>query len=52
VQVPVLVAKLSSSDEEAGGRKARAESLEPAQANRRLLLNPAGAMVYRLAGIL
>lgn len=50
--MPVLAAKLSSPKEEGGGRQARAEYLEPALANRRLLLNPAGALVFRLAGIL
>ncbi|HSB82707.1 MAG TPA: hypothetical protein VLM91_28365 [Candidatus Methylomirabilis sp.] len=50
--MPVLVATLSSPDEEAGGRKARAEYAEPAVVHRRLLLNPAGAFVFRLAGIL
>jgi hypothetical protein len=51
-EVPVLVAKLTSPEVEVGGRRARAEYVEPAVANRRLLLNPAGALVFRLAGIL
>jgi hypothetical protein len=50
--VPVLAAKLSRPVEEGDGRKARGEYLEPALTNRRLLLNPAGAFVFRLAGIL
>lgn len=50
--VPVLAAKLASPEEEGGGRVVRGEYLEPALTNRRLLLNPAGAFVFRLAGIL
>lgn len=50
--VPVLVATLSSPEEEAGGRMIRAKYAEPAVVNRRLLLNPVGAFVFRLAGIL
>lgn len=50
--VPVLVAKVSSPHGEAAGRRSRTESLEPAMANRPLLLNPVGALVFRLAGIL
>jgi hypothetical protein len=50
--VPVLVAKLTSPEVGVGGRRARVEYVEPAMANRRLLLNPAGAFVFRLAGLL
>ena len=50
--VPILVAKLPSLEEEGSGREAREEYLESALAHRRLLLNPAGAFVFRLAGIL
>ena len=50
--VPVLTAKLAGPEGEGAGREARDEYLEPTLTNRRLLLNPAGAFVFRLAGIL
>ncbi|HYB74045.1 MAG TPA: hypothetical protein VED18_11795 [Candidatus Sulfotelmatobacter sp.] len=51
--MPVLVAKPSSPGPEAGGHtERRRESPQPALVHRALLLNPAGALVFRRAGIL
>ncbi len=51
--VPVLVAKCAASeDEPVGRRRSRARVFEPTLFNRSLLLNPAGALVFRRAGIL
>jgi nucleotide-binding universal stress UspA family protein len=51
--MPVLVAKPSSPGADTGGHKVqKKESLEPALVHRALLLNPAGALVFRRAGIL
>ncbi len=51
--VPVLVAKCAASgDSPAGRRRSRAQVFEPSLFNRPLLLNPAGAMIFRCAGIL
>ena len=51
--MPVLVAKPSASGEETTGRRVqRRASLEPALVHRVFLLNPAGALVFRQAGIL
>lgn len=51
--VPVLVAKPSTSGADSTGRRVRRrESPEPALLHRALLLNPAGALVFREAGIL
>ncbi len=50
---PVLVAKTSSPRDDTPGRRARRrECLEPALVHQALLLNPAGALVFRQAGIL
>lgn len=51
--VPVLVAKRSAPESETPGHRAkRREAAEPALVHRALLLNPAGATVFRGAGIL
>ncbi len=51
--VPVLVAKPSSPGEEATGHRSQTRKApEPALVHRALLLNPAGALVFRRAGIL
>lgn len=51
--VPVLVAKTSATKAETTGHRAkRREAPEPALVHRALLLNPAGAFVFRRAGIL
>lgn len=51
--VPVLVAKCAApEDEPASRRRSKAHGFEPALFNRPLLLNPAGALVFRRAGIL
>lgn len=51
--VPVLVAKTSAAVAETPGHRAkRREAPEPALAYHALLLNPAGALVFREAGIL
>lgn len=51
--VPVLVAKYARpEDEPASRRRSKARVFEPALFNRPLLLNPAGALVFRRAGIL
>jgi hypothetical protein len=51
--VPVLVAKCAASEDgPAGRRRSRRGLFEPALFTRPLLLNPAGAMVFRRAGIL
>lgn len=51
--VPVLVAKPAASGADPTGRRVpRREALEPALLHRALLLNPAGALVFRRAGIL
>ncbi len=51
--MPVLVAKPSSPGDDTPGRRVRRrEYLEPALVHRALLLNPAGALVFRQAGIL
>jgi nucleotide-binding universal stress UspA family protein len=50
---PVLVAKLSATEANPSGhRQQRRPHVEPALAHRTLLLNPAGAFVFRQAGIL
>ncbi len=51
--VPVLVAKPTSPGEDTTGRRVqRREAPQPALVHRALLLNPAGALVFRQAGIL
>ncbi len=51
--MPVLVAKPASPGADAGGHPVRRrESPQPALVHRALLLNPAGALVFRRAGIL
>jgi hypothetical protein len=51
--VPVLIAKCAASeDEPAGRRRSKTRICEPARFNRPLLLNPAGALVFRRAGLL
>lgn len=51
--MPVLVAKPSSPAAEAGGHRVRRKGFpDPALVHRALLLNPAGALVFRRAGIL
>jgi len=50
---PVLVARPSAPDADSTGRRVRRrEVLEPALMQRALLLNPAGALIFRRAGIL
>ncbi len=51
--MPVLVAKPSAPGKETTGRRVRRRgSLQPAFVHRVFLLNPAGALVFREAGIL
>ena len=51
--LPVLVARPSAPGDPTEGRRVRRrESLEPALVHRAFLLNPAGALVFREAGIL
>jgi hypothetical protein len=51
--LPVLVARPSAHRDHSEGRRVRRrESLEPALVHRVFLLNPAGALAYREAGIL
>jgi nucleotide-binding universal stress UspA family protein len=50
--MPVLVARLSSCDDDTGGlREKKREYLEPWLVHRSLLLNPVAALVFRYAGI-
>ena len=50
--MPVLVARLSSRDDDPGGlREEKRQSLEPWLVHRSLLLNPGAALVFRYAGI-